>query len=100
MSKAVLVIDMPESCEKCCFCRGLNACKLKKYLDRDGLTTVFTVDKQIIDGTKPDWCPLKPMPSKRLVVALDGVSSLSEWNLNGQGRGWNACIDAIEGNGD
>lgn len=29
MPKAVLVMDMPESCKKCVFCRGLNACKLK-----------------------------------------------------------------------
>lgn len=29
MAKAVLVMDMPEDCKQCVFCRGLNACKLK-----------------------------------------------------------------------
>ena len=93
MSKAVLAMDMPESCAKCCFCRGLNVCKLKKYLQRGGITTIFTVDKQITDGRKPDWCPLRPMPEKDKRI---------DTCINKQYvRGWNACIDAIGGgNGD
>lgn len=55
MPKAVLVMDMPESCKKCVFCRGLNACKLKKYLAGDRICTIYTVDKQIMEGGKPDW---------------------------------------------
>lgn len=49
MAKAVLVMDMPESCKKCMFCRGLNACKLKKYLVGDRICTIYTVDKQIME---------------------------------------------------
>ena len=59
MAKAVLVMDMPEDCKQCVFCRGLNACKLKKYLVRDKICTVYTVDKQIMEGGKPYWCPLR-----------------------------------------
>lgn len=90
MSKAVLAMDMPESCAKCCFCRGLNVCKLKKYLQRGGITTIFTVDKQITDGRKPDWCPLRPMKEK---LIPDPEEKGKGWV-----DGWNACIDAIGGN--
>lgn len=59
MVKAILVMDMPESCKQCVFCQGLNACKLKKYLVGDRICTVYTVDKQVMEGEKPDWCPLR-----------------------------------------
>lgn len=65
MVKAVLVIDMPESCKQCVLCRGLNACKLKKYLVGDRICTVYTVDKQIMEGGKPYWCPLRELPEKQ-----------------------------------
>lgn len=89
MSKAVLVMDMPEDCKQCVFCRGLNACKLKKYLVRDKICTVYTVDKQIMEGGKPDWCPLRELPER---------SDHPEHCDNGRfDAGWNACLDAIEG---
>ena len=89
MAKAVLVMDMPEDCKQCVFCRGLNACKLKKYLVRDKICTVYTVDKQIMEGGKPDWCPLRELPEK---------SDHPEHCDNGRfDAGWNGCLDAIEG---
>lgn len=89
MAKAVLIMDMPESCKKCVFCRGLNACKLKKYLVRDRICTIYTVDKQIMEGGKPDWCPLRELPER---------SDHPEHCDNGRfDAGWNACLDAIEG---
>jgi hypothetical protein len=78
MAKAVLVMDMPEDCKQCVFCRGLNACKLKKYLV-----------KQIMEGGKPDWCPLRELPER---------SDHPEHCDNGRfDAGWNGCLDAIEG---
>lgn len=47
MSKSILLIDTPEKCEDCIL---LYHCH--KYDD------VITID------SKPDWCPLKPMPNK------------------------------------
>lgn len=89
MAKAVLVMDMPEDCKQCVFCRGLNACKLKKYLVRDKICTVYTVDKQIMEGGKPDWCPLRELPER---------SDHPEHCDNGRfDAGWNGCLDAIEG---
>ena len=78
MAKAVLVMDMPEDCKQCVFCRGLNACKLKKYLV-----------KQIMEGGKPDWCPLRELPER---------SDHPEHCDNGRFDAvWNGCLDAIEG---
>lgn len=89
MAKAILVIDMPKSCKQCLFCRGLNACKLKKYLVGDRICTIYTVDKQIMEGGKPDWCPLRELPER---------SDHPEHCDNGMfDAGWNACLDAIEG---
>ena len=89
MAKAVLVMDMPEDCKQCVFCRGLNACKLKIYLVRDKICTVYTVDKQIMEGGKPDWCPLRELPER---------SDHPDHCDNGRfDAGWNGCLDAIEG---
>ena len=81
MSKSVLVIDTPESCCSCYLCGftlNLQYCrgKLKDIKDT---------------STKPDWCPLKPLPKKK--EERDWRSKLSlEWV-----RGWNTCISKITG---
>lgn len=87
MAKAVLVMNMPESCGECPFCRGLNECKVKKYLVRDRLFTIFTVDAQIMEGGKPSWCPLRELPEK---------ANHPAYCDNGRfDKGWNACLDMI-----
>lgn len=91
MAKAVLVMDMPESCKKCMFCRGLNACKLKKYLAGDRICTIYTVDKQIMEGGKPDWCPLRELPEK-MPDLEHGYENVEKSIIR---TGWNACLDAI-----
>lgn len=93
MPKAVLVMDMPESCKKCVFCRGLNACKLNKYLVGDRICTIYTVDKQIMEGGKPDWCPLRELPEK-IPELKSGYEDIS---TSIRRVGWNACLNAITG---
>lgn len=107
MAKAVLVMDcMPESCKQCVFCQGLNACKLKKYLVGDKICTVYTVDKQIMEGGKPYWCPLRELPEKKASFSdemekekvsgrFDGEKGSEYANLVGKITGWNACLDEI-----
>ena len=90
--KAILVTDMPKCCGECYFCRGLNVCYLKRMLEGDGLLTIWTVDKQILDRTKPDWCPLVPMPE------YDTESYFPDEYMDGYKDGWNACLDAIGSN--
>lgn len=82
MSKAVLVMDMPESCYQCPFGNDNFEC--------DVIGRPLDVNQKI---EKPDWCPLRPMPEKDKRI---------DTCINKQYvRGWNACIDAIGGgNGD
>lgn len=59
MSKAILVIDMPDSCKDCdIMFKG-------DYSDwcpwKDARTDVYDYIK---NNTKPDWCPLKELPTK------------------------------------
>ena len=94
MAKAVLVMNMPESCGECPFCRGLNECKVKKYLVRDRLFTIFTVDAQIMEGGKPSWCPLRELPEKKKSVYPQECYDNSYWP-DEMRAGWNACLDMI-----
>ena len=87
--KAILVIDMPESCADCQimtdkWCYGV---------------PVEEVQNKININKRPKWCPLRPLPIKEEGVAAfqtrDGV-----WHKPsevGYAGGWNACIDEILG---
>lgn len=83
MSKAVLVIDMPDSCDKCEFGYYSDGrILLCGYKDKIG-------DKE----NKPNWCPLQPIPERK--------GKHSELNMydtdNHYEIGWNACLDKILG---
>ena len=93
MAKAVLVMDMPKSCGECPFCRGLNECKVKKYLVRDRLFTIFTVDAQIMEGGKPSWCPLRALPERE--TEMTDADDLGNDYVRGTMDGWNNCLDMI-----
>ncbi len=62
MAKAVLVMDMSETCKDC-------SCKYPSYKD-DALYDCAITGKTIpIDGghygEKPDWCPLRELPERK-----------------------------------
>ncbi len=85
MRKAVLVMDMPESCMGCNFmyCDMENSeeiCQAKE--------TARPVDLE--KEAKPDWCPLIPIPEKKPTYLIIN-------NEHGYCEGWNDCIDAIAG---
>lgn len=79
--KALLVMDMPESCRECPLRSLADDCRLT------GRYVMYFSNWR----NKPDWCPLKPVPEKKPVVLSDG-GPVSAW-----GNGWNACIDEILG---
>lgn len=82
--KAILVLEMPSSCEKC---------RLHSFVGKDcdvvcqakGTTQSY---EDAYNG-KPDWCPLKPMPEKKKTP--DNILGVF-MNI-----GRNACIDEILG---
>ena len=81
MSKAILVIDMPESCDDCDFC----------YYS-DGRVPICFYKSWVVDApkAKPDWCPLKPAPEEQLVWHDD-----DDWVM-----GYNNCVREIMGRGE
>ena len=76
MSKAILVIEMPENCFKC---------KLQDWANCRIVKGCHTGD------TRPDWCPLKSMPRN-----LKNQIGDTEWQ-EGFVDGFNSCIDEILG---
>jgi hypothetical protein len=82
LSKAILVIDMPENCKDCDFCYYSDgrfpSCKLKLMATDDCME-------------KPDWCPLKQMPQHK------NSYTCSEEFLEWCHIGYNECIDEILG---
>ena len=84
MSKSVLVIDTPKSCENC-YMLSHNYCNFQC------LITGELIEKST---NKPDWCPLKPLPEKKeYIVPIDNVEAQKDIIA----VGWNACIDEITG---
>lgn len=85
MSKAVLVMDMPDGCSECGFC-GCDG-------DRCFILNEEIPEQTYIDGEKREDCPLRKMPKRKNSVDEEHVDCYTHYQV----RGWNACIDAIEG---
>lgn len=99
MSKSIIVIDTPETCVDCIFCQecGIGSRKYAYCYVTNGDSEN---DMKLIDciygyrQSKPDWCPLKPLPEKKeYIVPIDNVESQKDIIT----VGWNACIDKITG---
>lgn len=83
MNKVMLVMDKPESCEKC---------KLSKcFIKRDVGACCVTGRKFNVLTKVQDWCPLREVPEK------DNESYFPDEYLDGFASGYNFCIDEILG---
>lgn len=82
MAKAVLVIDMPESCDMCDFVDG----------EKTLYCGVLGVGEEVTDyiSCRPDWCPLRELPEKK------ETNYYMNNKEKGIVEGWNACLDAID----
>lgn len=80
--KAVLVIDMPDSCNECPL-----AVETMHCYD----ACCITGSKIISSYGKFPWCPLKPLPEK-----MEGEDSI-KFQWGDYEDGWNHCIDMITG---
>lgn len=91
MSKAVLIMDMPESCNGCDFeaynvidkpiCILCTTSYVGHFLERK--------EYELIDTTsgKPDWCPLRELPEE--------ANHPEYWDNGRFDKGWNACLSEI-----
>ena len=91
MSKAILVVDTPQSCSKCKFAyqfNGIHKCHLMNVSNgrytRISETT-FAVERHY-------HCPLKEVPEKFEIYGIryKGKNPVPSYRI-----GWNACIDEI-----
>lgn len=88
MAKAVLVMDMPDSCDVC------------DYVDdtqppRYGERTLYCMapgigeDVTVYVACRPDFCPFRELPEKE-----HNDNEYDEYS-DGWDAGWNACLDEI-----
>lgn len=89
MSKAILVIDMPNSCDKCPLFCGHYSDIYCKGLNNRGINYPYPKD------FRQEWCPLQELPNKkeRDIVKEDYNGGYS----HGIVHGWNACLEEILG---
>lgn len=93
MAKAVLVMDMPERCDKCLL--------LLKIPQKDGLALCLArptngqeeYNPKREKSWRPDWCPLRELPERKDELPVE------KYEFGGLGKaftyGWNACLDEI-----
>lgn len=84
MAKAMLIIDMPESCIKC---------NLSTY-QIGGVICKYNQKMYKYNGNKPDWCPLREVPEKKSDRRCQDEYYMNGYK-DGYKDGYNACIDEI-----
>lgn len=84
MAKAVLVMDMPESCWEC---------PCMKELYEYSICEVKTNVCDEYEHNRPDWCPLRELPER--ATELTDADDLGVEYVRGTMDGWNACLDEI-----
>jgi hypothetical protein len=73
MSKAILIMEMPSSCEEC-----------QLFYNTEGTKMCEAIGRLVeCESEKPTWCPLREVPSKEKFP-----------------YSYNACIDEILGGGE
>lgn len=87
MSKAVLVLDMPQTCKDCPL-NYSNDCDDSVCIPTENLI----YPEWIEENRKPDWCPLYELPQKKNVAKdlLDGQRMPAYYEM-----GWNACVEEL-----
>ena len=93
MSKAILVMDMPDSCLDCRFCReideGIEACC--EIMDEPSDSSLCRMIEDYCQ-CRPNWCPLRHVPSKRY-HSMYGYGKVE----TSEDKIWNRLIDEILG---
>ena len=78
MAKGIIVVEMPERCADCQLIAPIPGCPV----------TGKSIYREVLHNKKPDWCPISPVPR---------VNSGERKYLNEYEKGWNDCVDYLEG---
>ena len=94
MDKAILVMDMPERCDKCNLFLAVKQKDLGLCLAKQSSGETNTESNQKREASwRPDWCPLQKLPDKEEELPTE------KYLFGGLGKafvsGWNACLDKI-----
>lgn len=93
MPKAVLIMDMPESCDMCDFVDDMQP---PRYGERTLYCSAPGIGEDVTDyvACRPDWCPLRELPEKKETIVYEN----DDWTTVGEktkNSGWNDCLDKI-----
>ena len=88
MSKAVLVMDMPERCADCPLRSSKKTSYVCCYLTLKNISSTDYYDK------KPDWCPLRELPEKKETWVTLSCYPNGRWTEDMK-AGYNTCLDEI-----
>ena len=92
MSKAILILDMPKTCEDCQL-RNFNQC-YGLPLDR---TIIEEWDGEDVFKKRNHICPLKPLPQKLDANDWHRMFSGKYEIREAKGEGYNFCLNEILG---
>lgn len=88
MPKAILVMDMPESCSMCKFLyefQGIKKCQLMNVLNNGA----SRLSQNTFTEKRHEKCPLRELPEKG-----HNDNGYDEYS-DGYDAGWNACLNKI-----
>lgn len=95
MAKAILVIDMPESCDMCDF---VDDEQPPRYGEKTLYCGVPGMGDDVTDyiACRPDWCPLRELPERMEVCGTYNAAYYAkDGKMPSYKIGWNACLDEI-----
>ena len=91
MKKGFILVDIPETCLDCRFCReideGIEAC-CELELNPTDNELIREIDVSYTQE-KPDWCPIRNFPEN------DTKNYHSDEYLSRYADGWNTCISCL-----
>lgn len=95
MAKAVLIMDMPESCDMCDFVDNEQP---PRYGEKTLYCGVPGMGEDVTDyiACRPEFCPLRKLPEKKETFTPLECHSNGKWT-EGMKAGYNACLDKILG---
>lgn len=92
MAKAVLVMDMPDSCDVCDY---VDDTQPPRYGERTLYCMAPGIGEDVTDyvACRPDFCPLRELPERE--TEMTDADDLGKDYVRGTMDGWNACLDEI-----